>query len=864
LRRTLRAGLAAAGLLGAARAEETGKPPPPPIEVLESGSATVDAATGAFELEGGALLRRGELTLRAPRATWDPAARTLSAEGGALLGGPGRMLSAESLRLTQGGAFEARGVRAWLKDRPLDLTGCATGEEAERRGRNRVSFSGERLSGRDGEDALVLEGARITLCDCAGGAPSWEIRASRADVEPGSRAILKWPVLYVTPRFLGVDHLVPVLALPWGYLPLAERKSGLLLPELAFDRNGLSGGLPVFLALSRSWDATVTPQWITGPSRAQRERDQRGVRGPGLGLELRWAPDEGASGLARAHLVRSTLSAWPEDAWRPPDGQRMALQLAHRQGIGSRADLAADLSAVGDPFYVADFTGDLLLRGADYRRSAAALSARGPGSLLALEASYLEPLAYLRSGAPGVRAPFGPFGGDLSTFHRLPAISAVLLPRQLAGPLRVEGRVELARFAPLRGASGDEGADGVGPGERGWGDSALARRADGTVLPLGADAGERDGRWQPGEREAATRALARLELSAPIRAGRCLELEPWLAAAGAGYSFEGPSRSQADARASGGLALSTELARTFGQGEGRIRHALEPRVEWRAGTRGAGRSLPSGWAYDDQDLAAPAGAYAVTQDPPPAGPPNLVPRRALSAAPAGGWQQLRISLRNRLVAPDGKLSRAALDLDLGQDLDLEAGRRAEAFVALALRTPLATLDAGARFWALGAGRPPGAPEAAHPSSLDRLSELRASLSVGGPRLEAHASFLALGPGASQRLAAGADPFFDPRPLPFEPLAQGSAGFRARWSAATLAYDADFNARTLSAPPVANGRRGPHVWQQTAQLGWDSPCRCFRIGVLARLKDGDSRPSAYLTLSLNPAGEAREAAGPGGR
>lgn len=852
MRRLLRAALAAAGLLGAARADEATGKAAPSIEVLESGTLSADAATGAFTLDGGARLRREAATLRARRAAWDPSTRTLTAEGGVLLTEPGRALSAESLRLTVGGAFEARDVRAWLKEGATDLAGCQGADEAERLGRNRVTFAGERLTGREGEDSVKLSGARITLCDCGGGPPSWEVRARSADVEPGKRALLTWPVLYVTPRFLGVARQVPVLALPWGYLPLAERQSGLLLPELAFDHNGFTAGLPLFLAPSRSWDATVTPQWTTGTAASRVEKDERGVRGPGLGLELRWAPAERASGLARLHLVHSTLSAWPRDAWRPPDGDRVALQLAHRQQVLESTSVVADVSAVGDPFRVADFGGDLRERGAEYRRSALAIENRGENALLSLEATYLEPLAGtsaasspLRSGDPAIRAPFGLFGTDLSTFHRLPALAAALLPRPLAGPVRVAGRLELARFAPLRGGSGDEGADGLGPGDRGWGASRLIPAADGTLMPaFPRDAGERDGLWQPGERLAASRALGRVELSAPLRAGRFLEAEPWVAATGAGYAFEGPVRSLADGRLAGGLSLSTEVARRFGEGEGRLLHAVAPRLEWRAGTGGAGPALPSGYAYDEQDLA-PA---------PPRGDPAS-PARALSAAPDGRWHQLRVALRNRLVAAAGPLSRTAVDLDLGQDLDLEAGRRAESFATLAVRTQLLSVDAGARFYALGARRPTGIAEAPHPSSLDRFGELRAGVSLGGPRAEVHASFAAVGPGGSQRLAAGADPLFDPRPLALEPAAQGAVGFRVRWSAATLAYDADFNARELSAPLVGGGRKGPHVWQQTARLAWDSPCRCFRLGLLARLQEGDALPSAALTVDLSPRGAA---------
>lgn len=834
-------GLAAAGLLASASAAEPARGPAPALELLESGRLVGDLDTDRWSATGGVRLRRGELTLRAERASWDAVHQSLSAEGGVLLSEPGRALAADSLRLEEGGAFEARGVRAWLKARPGDLSACPTGDAVAREGRNRVTFSGDRLAGHRGEEAVQLDGARITLCDCGEGPPSWEVRARHADVVPGDRALLDWPVLYVTPRFLGIGRPVPVLALPWGYLPLAERQTGLLLPDLRFDRNGFGAGLPVFLVLSRSWDATVTPEWITGPSAAQVAADRRGVRGPGLGLELRWAPAEGEAGQARLHLVHSTIGDWPDGTWRPPGMDRIALQLRHEQRLSASTALFADLSAVGDPDYVADFTGDVLLRGAAYRRSAAWLAHRTENLLLSGEADYLEPLAALDSGDPARRAPFGRFGTDLSTFHRLPSLAAELLPTALAGPLHVAGRASLARFAPLRGASGDEGADGIGPGDRGWGAPAVGSVRAPSIRPF--DAGERDGAWQPGERLAATRLQARAELSAPLRAGRFALAEPWLAADGAGYAFEAARDPQASGRLAGGLALSTELSRRFGEGEregeGKVLHALVPRVEWRFGSRAAGPALPSGYAFDDADLA-PA---------PPVGDP-LHPARTLSAAPPAGFQQLRIALRNRLLLPLGRRADAALDLDLGQDLDLTAGRRAESWASLALRLPVLTADASARFYALGAGRPPGSPEAPFPSVVDRISELRAGFTLGGPRAELHGSLVALGPGGSQRLAAGADPLFDPRPLGVDPVAQGSAGFRVRWSAATLAYDLYFNARRLTTPVVAGGRTDPHVFQQTARLTWDSPCRCFRLGVVAALREGRALPDLGLTFDLS--------------
>lgn len=855
--RLLRACLAATAVIAAARADvpsdaravtPDGKPT---LELLEVGELTIATGSGAVSLGGGVRLRRGGMTLRADDAHWDPARQDLRARGNVLLTGPGRALLAESLHLGDGGAFEARGVRAWTKEGAGDLSLCRDAGEVERQGRSRFTFSGDRLSASAGEESLLLEGARLTLCDCGGEPPSWEIRARRADIVAGRGVTLEWPALWITPRFLGVNRLVPVLGLPWGYLPLGERQTGLLPPELRLE-NGFTAGLPLFLALSRSWDATVTPEWITGPSRSKVDSDGRGVRGPGLGLELRWAPAEGASGALRLHLVHSTLSAWPDGVWRPPGMDRIGLQFRHAQRLGEDGALVADLSAVGDPFYVADFTGDVLLRGASYRRSSLWAGLRTDDLLLSARAGYLEALSVdasdhraLDRPAPAGRAPFGRFGTDLSTFHEIPALSLRLLPTRVLGPLRLGGLLELSRFAPLRGSTGDEGTDGIGPGDRGWGAAAVTAERKTGYRAADGDGTERDGAWQPGERLAASRAHLRAELSAPIAAGRFLLAEPWLAAAASGYALDASgardATQQAAARLLGGLALTTELWRTFGDGAGRLLHLVQPRAEWRFGTRVTGPALPSGLAFDGRDVAPAAGGNAAE------------PQRSLSAAPPEGYQQLRLALRSRLAGGPGA---AAAELALGQDLDLGNRRRAESFANLALRAGPASCELQSRFWLLGAARPPGSEAPPFPSALDRIAELRALLSVGGPRAEIHTSFQAFGPGGSQGLAGGEDPFFDPRPVGVDPVAQGSAGFRVSWSAATFAYDLDYTARKLGMPLVEGGRLEPHVFQQTARFVWDSPCRCFKVALSARLRERDTVPAVGLTFDLGPLGVGR--------
>jgi LPS-assembly protein len=814
--------------------------PPPPLEVVDAGEVEYDVGEDRGRATGGVTLRRGPVTLRASSATYDRRTGEVDAAGGVLLLEPGVALAASAMHLVLDGGYAARDVVAFLKDAPLDLSRCRTMDEARALGRTRVEMGGRGVSG-DGGPSFEVDRARITLCDCGGASPSWEIRARHADVTPGRGAFLTWPVLYVTPRFLFVHHPVPVLILPALYLPLADRQTGLLLPDVSTSAvAGVTVAEPIFITLGRSYDVTLTPRYAFGPS-AKTERDLgRGVKGLGLDLELRWAPVDGARGQIRLFGQHSTIDApdrWPQGVPRPAGMNRLAISFDHAQRVSDATFLRADGGLVNDPLYLADFTGDALLRAADYRRSAVAVEHRRDDVLLEADAAYHLPLNFLDAGA-SPPAPFGMFGSALGTFHRLPSASASLLPVRLGGPVLASATAGVARFAPLRGPTGDEGLDGIGPGERGWTPGSAAIR----------DAGERDGRWEPGERLAGTRAAVRGELRAPFTLGRALAIEPWVTGTAAAYAFEAGPGAQVDARATGGLALSTTIARSFGA----ARHVIEPAVTVVAGTAQAGPALPS-YAWDELDVAPALAAPA---------PGAVVPaRRTLTALP-GPFQQLRLALRNRLVIPAGPLS-AAADVTVGQDVDLGRARLAETWAEATAHVGRVSAGAEARFFGFGERAPAGVPLPAEASGWDRFTELRANASVSDARGdEVHAGIFGLGPGGSPRLLAGLEPLFDLRPVAIGALAQGSVGARARISGGTLTYDALFNARTFvgadgqNAPLCGGKSAGPHVYQHVASFVWDSPCHCWKAGITASLFECDPSPRFGFVLDLSSLSERR--------
>lgn len=559
---TTLAALAAAGLLASAPLPSSPRVDAGTRGDLEiQGDVTYQPGTGRILIENGAVLRRGAVTIRSRSATYDPASGEVRATGGVLLTDPTRAIKADAIRAVLDGGWEAEGVVAFVKDQPLDLGAAETIEAARREGANRLSFSGARLRG-DSAGRLQLDGARLTLCDCPEGcAPSWEVTARKADVVPGQRAILSWPVLRVTPRFLFVKRPVPVLALPWLYVPLGDRQTGLLLPEIrSVEATGLALAQPLFITLGRSADATLTADYAFGRDRNEVAEGRPAIRGPGARLELRWAPVVGADGWLEL--------AWLHDLDSEPRGEggdRFALAGGHVQRLSARTSLVAGLRLAGDPVWVRDASAGYPLRYLGHRRSEVLLSHRREPLVLEAGASYLQPL---RPDGNVSGAPWGRLGADEGVASRWPAVVASLLPVG-AGPLRLSARASAARYAPVAGA------------------------------------------YDLADRPAALRGDVHVDLSLPLLLGGAVTFAPYLRGTAVGYAFEASEDPRASGWAVAGAALATEVSRRFGG----VRHSVAPRLEWRSGSAIEGDPLP--WiAYDVHDRteagslsAGPPGAW---------------------------------------------------------------------------------------------------------------------------------------------------------------------------------------------------------------------------------------------------------------
>lgn len=300
-----------------------------------------------YVAEGHVVLRRAGLTLFADRITYQRKLATVVAEGHVIAVEGSSVLSCERVVLELPellGTLEAAEVR--IKEQAS--TGTTAGD-ALLGGRDRMRLSADELT-RTGARSFELRGGAFTPCRCAPGTtPDWKLTASYADVDVDSGAWLLAPVFRIKD--------VPVLILPAFYVPLGERRSGLLIPTGGYSApTGFKLGLPLYLTFGPSYDATLSSDfWF--------------ARGPAPGLELRAAPSPGFTAEAEARVVIDG-GAPPKPGgtiklvggtWQP----RFALGGKLRRISDDELDLGGELNFVGDPGYVSEFGAEFLSRQAE-------------------------------------------------------------------------------------------------------------------------------------------------------------------------------------------------------------------------------------------------------------------------------------------------------------------------------------------------------------------------------------------------------------------------------------------------------------------------------------------------------------------
>jgi LPS-assembly protein len=652
--------------------------------------------------EGGVVLQSGGLMLRAELLEYDTEAREASVSGQLLLvDGELVMVASEgTVSLDGEHSLSVRDALLMQKGSPQTLSSFPTSDPkaARRAGANGLLLKADYLE-RVARSRFIARHLELTSCDRPEDEPSdWSISASKADVLVGERAILIWPTFRI--------QEVPVMVLPAIYLPLSDRRTGLLLPVLDY-KNGFEVDQPLFITLGRSYDLTLTAGWRFGTQQEPGENRKASTRGPRGSAEFRYAPSETTSGrLFVAGIDDELRELDTARQLRDPRGWRGELTWRHGTDLASGFGARADVKAVSDGFYVSDESSDVLGASVPYLRSQASTWLRGDDVLLAVSTGWYQDLQNANwSRFPverrlvGANSPVS-FQRPVSVFLEVPRL-------RLAGPLSAGLEVTAAHYAPMGTGAATE--DRL---ERSF-SSALpqTRRVDepAASLPLTLD-----------------RVEARPSLALPLAGWGPMRLEAY-AAARAGLSSYAAAWGDAFQRASAvsgraiaGIFTETELSRVYGEGAGALRHSIAPRIELRASTPRLGESPDlTGWVQplDEYDYDA-----------------NAADPRLLQAIAA---VSTRLSRRS-----GGEMLR----LEVGQGLDLAAGTLGDSFGRLELRPRYFSATTTARFDSQGG----------------RFSAANANLGLDdghGDGLWLGYDFLA--DGGTDRMRAGLDDLFGP-------------------------------------------------------------------------------------------------------
>ncbi|ASK27478.1 LPS-assembly protein LptD [Neisseria chenwenguii] len=164
---------------------------------------------------------------------------------------------------------------------------------------------------------------------CEPGDASWYIKAKSIEADENTG-------IGVAKHASLVFGGVPVLYTPWADFPInGNRKSGLLMPNIASGSDGLELDLPYYMNLAPNYDATITPGIISG----------RGVR---LSGQFRY--------------LQPKYNGQVEGTWMPHDkkseeNNRYHAKFKHNQQFTDKLSGGIDFNQVSDDAYYRDFYG---------------------------------------------------------------------------------------------------------------------------------------------------------------------------------------------------------------------------------------------------------------------------------------------------------------------------------------------------------------------------------------------------------------------------------------------------------------------------------------------------------------------------
>ncbi len=704
----------------------------------------------------------------------------------------------------------------WL---PPDASKAATAAQVRGGRRVLIAVEGTRLR-RLGPQHYELDGVQVSPCACEGDAPcrpDWALAARSADIHAGDYAILDWPSLDIA----GVP--IPLLRAPALYVPLAQRRTGFLLPHMLWQsQNGFLFDEPFFLTLGPSYDLTLSAGGITGASGAAA---LNGVSGPRASAEFRYAPSDDLTGRVLMSVIDDQHTDPAANGVQEMRGGRGSLRAIHVQNLDPRDGARLDLNLVSDARLTGQLTTDLLLAQIPATRSTASVFHRSDDWLLTLDGVLLQDF----QGDFSLANPHGLLFGDGApkTLQRLPALTLEVPARRLgATPI----------WASLEASAVREGVLGAA-----YDSLALGSDVPGTLVPTVAI---------DSARAAVEQLDLRPELSLPLQwshfatglLSAAWRQDVWLFESNplpadlTGSNAPGAELPRTGERGYPILdaRLRTELSRSFGAGDDRVLHTLAPEVEIRSlpfqlngGTvpplwltptggqifdRSTGQLVAQSLPLPYDEIALAPGLTAPVLANPAAG--SLVRSSA-----SGALTQGQLHLDQRLRTKAGELAR----LDVGEFFD-GAGPESTFVRASLQRGPLQV----AGFADLSNAELPCPGCTADDRTLRRLTEAWLALGLSDPRGDT------LGLNLARAIAAGAPRLSAPLDLLFAPrLPDGDP----RWR---LADVSQIQLTGQARLPYGLKAQASATYQLSAGAfsqiqvggGYDSPRHCCNVGVSA--------------------------------
>ncbi len=440
-----------------------------------------DSEKQTVDLSGDVQMTFDGQSLRADRAIMDKKNGRIIAEGNMILASPGAYVE---------------GSRAEISYE--DNTGLIYDGFVKS---GQVLFQGKVIR-KVGVDKYEASDASYTACTTC--PPAWSFSGNRIDAEIGSYAYIKSAWFYIGG--------VPFFWLPYLIVPLkSERQSGILFPSFENDSSGFAFGLPIFWAISRSQDMTITPKIY----------ESRGLKGT---LNYRYVlNDESYGDLTAGAFLRDNTFAGDTNLPSLPGSERSGrwfLQHDHLYTLPNGFINRARLNLVSDLRYTRDFPEEMRGLGDPSLENRLSLSKNTELSHSSIEVGY-----YVNQ----LKA--DPLEGNNDSVHRFPELKQSGVDRSLFGS-RIFFRWDLnyVNFAREDLAYDDVVLTNGQPPKTI--DRARGLGADGTTQ-VGS------GTFEPGIDVLRTgqRLDLRPEISAPFRIGKYVDVLPSLQLRHTQYSF---------------------------------------------------------------------------------------------------------------------------------------------------------------------------------------------------------------------------------------------------------------------------------------------------------------------------------------